>query len=47
MQSFDLIVTYTHGMNKDLLTEKEEIKCNNIIRPCKKKINFDDPVKRT
>ena len=24
--------TYTYGMKKDLLSEKEEIKCNNIIK---------------
>ena len=35
MQSVDLIETYLCGMNKDLLCKKEEIKCNNIIKPCK------------
>ena len=33
MQSIDLIDTY--GMNKDLVSEKEEIKCNNIIKQYK------------
>ena len=42
MQSFDSIETYTYGMNKDLVSEKEEIKCNNIIKRYKKMINFDD-----
>ena len=29
------IETYAHGMNKNLLCIKEEIKCNNIIKQCK------------
>ena len=32
MQSIDLIETYAYGMRKDLVSEKEEIKCNNIIK---------------
>ena len=32
MQSIDLIETWEYGMSKDLVSEKEEIKCNNIIR---------------
>ena len=36
MQSIDLIETYAYGTSKDLVSEKEEIKCNNIIKPCKK-----------
>ena len=28
--------TYVYGTNKDLLSEKEEIKCNNIIKKYKK-----------
>ena len=32
MQSIDSIETYTYGTNKDLVSEKEEIKCNNIIK---------------
>ena len=32
MQSIDLIKAYAYGMNKDLVCEKEEIKCNNIIK---------------
>ena len=28
--------TYEFGKNKDLLSEKEEIKCNNIIKKYKK-----------
>ena len=24
--------TYTYGKNKDIVSEKEEIKCNNIIK---------------
>ena len=36
MQSFDSIETYAYGTSKDLVSEKEEIKCNNIIKWCKK-----------
>ena len=32
MQSVNLIETYAYGTNKDLVSEKEEITCNNIIR---------------
>ena len=30
MQSMDSIETYAYVMNKDLVSKKEEIKCNNI-----------------
>ena len=33
MQSIDSIETY--GTSKDLVSEKEVIKCNNIIKPYK------------
>ena len=32
MQSTDLTETYTCGTSKHLISEKEEIKCNNIIK---------------
>ena len=32
MQSPDLIETYSYGTSKDLVSEKEEVKCNNIIK---------------
>ena len=32
MQSVDLIETYAYGKTKDLVSEKEEIKCNIIIK---------------
>ena len=32
MQSIDSIETYAYGTSKDLLSEKEVIKCNSIIR---------------
>ena len=35
MQSIDLIKTYAYGKNKNIVSEKEEIKCNNIIKQCK------------
>ena len=40
MQSINLIERY--GTSKDLVSEKEEIKCNNIIKRFKKMINFGD-----
>ena len=36
MQSIDLIETYAYGTRKDLVNDKEEIKCNNIIKQYKK-----------
>ena len=36
MESFDSIETCAYGMSKDLVSEKEEIKCNNIIKRYKK-----------
>ena len=36
MQSIDLIETYAYGTNKDLVSEKEDIKFNNIIKQYKK-----------
>ena len=36
MQSFDLIQTYAYGTSKDLVSEKEEIESNIIIRRYKK-----------
>ena len=35
MQSIDSIETYAYGTNKDLVSEKEETKCNNIIKQYK------------
>ena len=32
MHSFDLIETYANGISKDLVSAKEQIKCNNIIK---------------
>ena len=32
MQSIDLIETFAYGMSKGLVSEKNEIKCNNIIK---------------
>ena len=32
MQSIDSIETYAYGPSKDLLSEKEEIKSNKIIK---------------
>ena len=35
MQPIDSIETYEYGTSKDLISEKEEIKCNNIIKQYK------------
>ena len=35
MQSIDSIETYAHGLSKDRVCKKEEIKCNNIIKQYK------------
>ena len=32
MQSIISIKTYAYGTSKDLVSEKEEIKCSNIIK---------------
>ena len=36
MQSIDSIEIYVHGTTKNLVIEKEEIKCDKIIKRCKK-----------
>ena len=36
MQSIDSIKIYEYGMNKNLISENKEIKCNNIIKRYKK-----------
>ena len=36
MQPIDSIETYAYGTSKDLVSDKEEIKCNNIIKWYKK-----------
>ena len=36
MQSIDSIETYAYGTSKDLVIEKEKIKCSNIIKQYKK-----------
>ena len=36
MQSIDSIETYTYGTSKNLVSDKDEIKCNNIIKRHKK-----------
>ena len=35
MQSIDLIETYAYRTSKDLVSEKEESKCNNIMKKLK------------
>ena len=36
VQSIDSIETYAYGTKKDLISETEEIKCNNIIKQFRK-----------
>ena len=36
MQSINSIETYAYGTSKDLISDKEEIKCNNITKGYKK-----------
>ena len=45
MQSIDSTETYAYRTSKDLVSEKEEIKCSNIMKQYKKMINFDDVTK--
>ena len=45
MQSIDSIETYAYGKSIDLVSEKEEIKCNNILKKDTKTINFYDVTK--
>ena len=40
MQSIDSIEAYPYGTGKDLVSKKEYIKCNNIIKRYKKNINL-------
>ena len=35
IQSIGSVETFVYGMNKDLVFEKEEIKCNNIMKQYK------------
>ena len=45
MQSTDSVETYAYRTKKDLVSEKEVIRCNKIIRWYKKMINFDNITK--
>ena len=40
MQSIDSVETYAYGMSEYLLSEKEEIKCSNMIKQYKKWITL-------
>ena len=46
MQPIHLIETYAYGKSKYLVSEQEEIKCNNIKKNDKKIITFDHVTKR-
>ena len=47
MQSVDFIETYAYGTSKDLVSEKEEVKCNNIIKRYKKWLTLTMLEKKT
>ena len=47
MQSVDSIETYAYGTRKYLASEKEEIKCNNIIKRSKRWSTFQTVTKET
>ena len=47
MQSADSIETYAYGTRKDLVNEKEEIKCTNIIKQYKKWLTLMMLLKKT
>ena len=40
MQSIDSIETYAYGTSKDLVSDKEEIKCNNILKRYTKRLTL-------
>ena len=44
-ESIDSIGTYVYGMSSYLVSEKEKIKCNNLIKQTKM-INSDDITKK-
>ena len=43
MQSIDSIETYGYGTSKDLVSEKEEIKCNSVTKENTKEHNPNWP----
>ena len=47
MQSIDLIEANAYGTSKDLVSEKGEIKCNNIMKQYKEMINFETLQRKT
>ena len=36
MQTIDSIEAYAYRKSKDLVSDKEQIKCNNLVKRCKK-----------
>ena len=36
IQSIDFVETYPYGMSEDLISEREKIKCNSIMKQFKK-----------
>ena len=45
IHSIDLVKTFAYGTSKDLIREKQEIKCDNINKILEKTINSDDITK--
>ena len=46
-QPIDLMETYAYGTTEDLISEKEEIKCNNIIKRYKEWLTLMTLEKKT
>ena len=47
MQSVDLTETYAYEMSRDLVSEKQESKCNNKNQTIQNMIKLDDAIKKT
>ena len=47
MLSINSIETSAFRTKRDLVSTKEKIKCNNLLKKYKKMINFDDVTKKT
>ena len=42
IQSIDPVENYSYGTGKDLICKYEKNQWNNVIKQCKKMVNFDD-----
>ena len=46
MQSVDLTETYAYEMSRDLVSEKQESKCNNKNQTIQNMMKLDDAIKK-